>query len=292
MNPVLAVGLDTAARARLVGERISATDPDRVICVGPAAYRFPIEHERVRWTDWDEVIQYKHFYPILQETSANTLLVVNECLRTSDRHCLTYNCVRQFLNQTRNVVVLQTLPVLESIEDVMVLVDFVTRSQWKRHPFRADMLECVDVAIVERPLSLSRVIVETTARDRDEYDRQKRELFASIGGRDPHLIPRTLHLVAGKTKARSKYSGAPLVGRNNRFKLPRMTAYAAEAFAGDETVFEFPHGWLPWVDFIAKTGQSTVRSLVTDLKVDQWYADRAAHWMREVERGYAALRKE
>jgi hypothetical protein len=286
---MIALGLSAEEKRRAVTDYCAEHRIQRVVALSPSKYRVVFDHDQVRHTEWAEIIQYKHFYPILQETDRHTLVVVNECLRTSDRNCLTYNCIRHFLNQTPHAIVFQRFPILETFDDVMILVDFATNSRWKRDRFDRRFLDGVDVRGTVQPLTLERVHVPTSDQDHAAYAKARAELFANIGARDPHTIPRTLHLLSGKAKLRVVNPGARYVGRNNRFSLENLVTFDEESFGGTETVFEFCHGMLAFSDFVALSGQTKVTALVSELKVDRWYAERAETWMKEVARAYAAL---
>ena len=59
----------------------------------------------IRQIEYNEVIMYRTFYPLLEEIGPDHLLVVNEFMRTRNRNDLTYNCLRHYLNQCGHTMV-------------------------------------------------------------------------------------------------------------------------------------------------------------------------------------------
>lgn len=240
--------------------------------------------------DWPEIIMYRTFYRLLQEIDARTLVVVNECLRTQNRHDLTYNCIRHFLNQAGHVLVFQWLPLIDSIEDFMILFDFDTGSRWKRERFDEGLLgECQMAVTPQRP-QLEAVLVTADAKTRAIYRQQKQRLFADLGNRDPHTLPRNLYLISGKAKLSHVQPFTWHVGRNTRLKLDQFQTYKEPAYPHSPyTVFELPHNFIDFADFLALAGQTAAPVLVADLPVDQWYFERYSQWTQRIEDAYANL---
>ena len=268
----------------------------RVVVIAPERFlpmwELPVAHEVVAWAD---VIRYVFFYRLLQEIDGDTLVVVYECLRTQDRHDLTFNCIRHYLNRTRHRLIFQRLPIIDTIDDVMTLVDFDTDSRWKREAPRAEILRAVEWDVRERDLRFDAIEVETTAKERDAYAKQKRVLIDGIGLGDPHTIPRNLALVGGRAKARWAAlrggDGRRYLGRNARLGLAAVDTYETAARAhAPYTVMEFCHRFIDFSDVVTLTGQPSFPVLVSDLKVDRWYFDRFVSWSERVRDAYAAIR--
>ena len=242
--------------------------------------------------DYPDIIRYRYFYRLVQEVDASTLVVIHECLRTQNRNDLTYNCIRHFLNQTTHQLVFQRLPLIDTVEDFGVLFDFDTRSRWKRTPFA--QLSLGEARIEVEPVTPAfRVVpVETDAKTKATYAKEKRKLIDGIGNRDPHTIPRNLYLVGGAAKRQAMEPGRRYVARGNRWDLPNVTTYRADAHPdAPYVVAEFPHGFLDFSDFIASSGQTAFDVLTADLKVDAWYLDRYTAWAGRVHDACAALHR-
>ena len=293
---MILLGHDEAdARAKVV--RYCETHPiRRVVVIAPERFlptwELPVAHEVVAWSD---VIRYVFFYRLLQEIDGDTLIVVYECLRTQDRHDLTFNCIRHYLNRTQHRLIFQRLPIVDTIDDVMTLIDFDTDSRWKRAPPRAEILRAVAWDIREATITFDALDVGTTPKERDAYARQKRALVDGLGLGDPHTIPRNLALVGGRAKARlaaQRWSdGRRYLGRNGRLGLAAFDTYETVARErAPYTVMEFCHRFIDFSDVVTLTGQTSFPVLVSDLKVDRWYFDRFVSWSERVRDAYAAIR--
>lgn len=284
---MIALGLDDSAKLATVSAYCRRNGITRVIALGPKGFAFALDG--AEWIDWPEIIQYRFYYRLLQEIDKSTLVVVNECLRTQNRHDLTYNCIRNFLNQTTHQIVFQRLPIIDTFEDFMTLFDFDTRSQWKREQWSPELRREIELTVERRPLALRRSEVKTDAKTRAAYQREKRKLIDGIGLKDPHTIPRNLHLFAGKAKASAVDPSRRYVGRNNRFKLPNLETYDEARGPGVRTVFEFCHRFIDFSDFLTRTDTTEIDALVSDLKVDGWYYERFTAWSKRLDDAYATL---
>lgn len=266
----------------------------RVIVISPKKYDFPLPLPvEVQWVDWPDIIRYRVYFPLLQYIDGDTLVVVNECLRSKQRQGeLHYNCVRHYLQQAGHQLVFQHLPIIDEVSDFATLFDFDTKSRWKRIPFRELPLQEAQVVVHEVPLELVPVPVPTDRATQAAYAQEKERLFAELGSRDPHTLPRNLYLIGGKSKARVIEPGRAYVGRNARLKIPGLTTFQEDAFPqAPYVVVELPHGHLDLIDFLALSGQTRLEVLTADLKVDAWYIERTRKWMQEVRDAYAALRR-
>ena len=293
---MILIGHDEAS-ARDEVARYCETHPiRRVVVIAPERFlpmwELPVAHEVVAWAD---VIRYVFFYRLLQEIDGDTLVVVYECLRTQDRHDLTFNCIRHYLNRTRHRLIFQRLPIIDVLDDLMTLVDFDTDSRWKREPPRAEILRTVEWSVRECTIHFDAIEVETTAKERDVYAKQKRSLVDGIGLGDPHTIPRNLALVGGRAKARwatrRGEEGRRYLGRNGRLGLASVDTYeTATRERAPYTVMEFCHRFIDFSDVVTFTGQTSFPVLVSDIKVDRWYFDRFVSWSGRVRDAYAAIR--
>lgn len=264
----------------------------KIFVLSPRKFMFPliVDSIPVEWIEWEDIIRYTFFYRLLQEIGPDSLVVVNECLRTQNRNDLTYNCMRHFLAQAGHQIICNYLPLIDAIDDFMILFDFDTKSRWKREKFSARLLAECDIASHLPEFSLHKITVCIDEKTEALYKKTKRDMIDNIGLRDPHTIPRTLHLVAGKCKRAASGPGTNYIGRNNRFGMDRMSVYRDEAFPRDCTVFEFCHNFIDFSGFLALSGQSRTLALVSGLKVDQWYFERYQAWLERIAHANAAIR--
>jgi hypothetical protein len=265
-----------------------------------SADEFPLALDGADHVKYSDVIMYVTFYRLLQEINQRTLVVLNEVLRTQNRYDLSYNCIRNFLNLTTHVLIFQRLPLIDTREDFMILFDFDTRSRWKRRPFDAGLVLAESrVSVYPLPLAFERVDVPTSEKTRRRYEAERERLFNGLGKRDPHTLPRNLHLIGGVDKlAYIDSLNLPLFGstemyvaRNKRLNRTNVITYE-EAQAGQSyTLVDFPHRFIDYSDFLNRTGQAQSRALIADLKVDHWYFERYYAWVKRIYDTYTSLQQ-
>lgn len=264
----------------------------KVFALTPEKFKTEFSFRNTEHVEYTQIIEYKPFYRLLQEIDKNTLVVINECLRTQNRYDLTYNCIRHFLNQAGHQIVFQYLPIIEDQEDFMILFDFDTRSRWKREKFRPDLLSESAVRISSASIKLSPIKIECGPKVQMAYQIEKEKLIAGIGLKDPHTIPRNLYLMSGKAKLKEVDPARHYIGRNNRFKIETMQAYRESRYPHEYTVFEFCHNFIDFTDFLSLSRQVSFDVLVADLKVDQWYLQRYQNWIERLNACYSEIYRE
>lgn len=303
---MIAIGFTAEQRSAIIRDRIDEVKAKKVFVISPARFPIPGWSEEMKdptteadgahrlFIDWPSVILYRYYYRLLQEIDGDTLLVINEGLRTQNRHDLSYNCIRAYANRTPHVLVLNTWPIIDQADDVMVLIDWVTRSRWKRDPFSPDMLSEI-IVLGRTPIPTFEAIpVHVDQKTHDAYATEKAKLLAQIrsdGDKDPHILPRTLHLMSGKAKLAHVREGANYLGRNNRFKIQGLETWRAVADRGDRVAFELPHNMIDVADALAVTGARHVPVLVADTKADRWYFERVQGWAGRVRDAASALHR-
>ena len=290
---MIALGYTADEKRAEVARYCASHGVRKAFVLSPLAFRTAFSPGvEVDYVDWPEIIQYTFFYRLLQEIGKDTLVVVDECLRTQDRNCLTYNCIRHFLNQAGHQLVFQYLPAIDTVDDFMTLFDFDTRSRWKREKFSPALLSECQIETRAARIELREVGVETDDKTRAAYAKEKRKLIDGIGLKDPHTIPRNLYLMSGKARRARVDAALQYVGRNNRFALDNMQTYKEDSYArAPYTVFELPHNFIDFADFLSLSRQTALDVLVADLKVDRWYFDRYTAWAGRVRDAYAAIQR-
>ena len=284
------IGLSPTEKVMRLVNRVARCDIEKVVVFYPKRHPLPLElNVPIEHVEWDDVIRYVFFYRLLQEVNPRTLIVFNEILRTPERSCLHYNCLRNYLTRTEQQLVFSRFPCLESPDDFMILVDLDTRSRWRRSRL-TDMGEPVNVELSETKPALIAVRVPTDKDTRERYVRTKRKLIDGIGAKDPNTIPRQLHLLSGKHKAAAAIErGGLWVGRNTRLKVPGLATY--DDASEQRQVLEFCHSFRDWSDYLIASEATELTAFVSDLKVDGWYFERFQRWSEMQRDAYAAIRK-
>lgn len=298
------IGANDTTKSSVVASYLEEHGIRKVYVLSPERFRPSFASEKMEdpsvqgdgrpglFIDWSNIIQYRYFYKLMQEVDSTTLLVVNECLRTQSRHDLTYNCIRNFRNQTPHILVFQHLPLIDTIEDFMTLFDFETKSQWRREPFQPDLLRESRIAVTAVPLEIVPVRVSVDDKVRAAYAKEKADLLAEVRGdpdKDPHQIPRNLMLVSGRAKVPHVDHARRYVGRNNRFKLSNLETYRDAKAPGERVVFELPHNFVEMSDLLTVSRQHRIEVLVADTKAEDWYLRRFQDWVQRVRDAQAAL---
>lgn len=262
----------------------------KVVILTPEKFSIQAVSDLSETVYYPQIIEYKFFYRLLQEICNDTLIVINECLRTQNRHDLTYNCIRHYLTQTKHQIIFQYLPIIDNDQDFMILFDFDTQSRWKREKFDIDLLQEAEIVILKREIIFNFIKIVADDKLKLSYETKKQKLFAEIGVKDPHTLPRNLYLVAGKAKLDYIDQSKKCIGRNNRFKVDSMHKYKQDSYPEDRfIVFEFPHNFIDYTDFIALSAQDEVDVLATDIKADQWYCNRYQDWKERLNETYTSL---
>lgn len=295
------LGLNSAEKAAAVSRHCAAGGVRKVVHISPQRFMQPtssmlsdalagsgIAFESI---ELKNTIQYVYYYRLLQEVTRETLIVIDECLFTQNRHDLTYNCIRNFLNQTEQQLVFQHFPLIDTCDDFMILFDLDTRSRWKRSPFSAELLKHARIEDRTRAPSFFALESKADEKTRQLYQREKRKLIDSVGLSDPHTIPRNLYLTTGRTKLGAA-EGRNLVGRNGRLRLERLVTYDEDAYSETYTVFELPHRFVEFAGFATLSRQTRFEVLTTDLPVDGWYFNRFSEWSARINETCSILRSQ
>lgn len=298
------LGYPVTEKQQIVADYRAAHAIGKVVVIAPE--RFPLAVPDADQVNYADVIMYVTFYRLLQEIDRDTLVVLHECLRTQNRYDLAYNCIRNYLNRTPHVLVFQTLPQIDAAEDFMVLFDWATGSRWKRRHFDPELIRSeAQVHVQEWPVAFSRIAVPTSLATRVKYEQERERLFAKLGARDPHTLPRNLYLLGGRDKYAwlNAYDDdqpglfadpddqRQYVARNKRLGNGRIVTYDDVQPGAVYTVLEFPHRFIDWCDFVTYTGQAASDVLVAELRVDQWYWERYTAWGARIHDTYASLQQ-
>lgn len=290
------LGLRDEEKREEIARYVAENDIRKTIVISADDFPLPIpDTDQVKFSD---VIMYVTFYRLLQEIDSHTLVVINECLRSQNRYDLSYNCIRNYLNLTTHQLIFQQLPQIDTCEDFMILFDFDTRSRWKRRPFDPQLIRA-EAKVFIRPLGVrfTRINIPTSPKTQQKYERERARLFAELGSKDPHTLPRNLYLIGGADKqAYVDAQSLPLFGasgfyvaRNKRLNRDCIHTYAEVRPGQPYTILEFPHRFIDFTDFVQRTWQIENQVLVADLKVDHWYFNRYTEWSQRIHDTYASL---
>ena len=244
--------------------------------------------------EYDQTIMYSVFYRLLQEINNTTLIIIDECLLTQERNNLTYNCIRHYLNLTDHQLIFNYLPQIDTAEDFMTLFDFDTKTMWKNRNFDIELIlkeskvECVTrVPVFEfTKLPLNKVYEE-------RYELTKIKLFAELGSKDPHTIPRNLYLIGAGDKLSYLKTQKPehLYASRSSTLGGKVVTYRALETNTPYNIMEFQHRFLDMCKFFFDTRSTFCNVLVSELRVDIWYMDRYVDWRNRLEKTCSSLQQ-
>lgn len=283
---MIRIGLSKKEKIDLIRDQAAKRGMDKIFVFYPR--KFPLEVEANRHVEWDEIIMYRTFYPLLETIDRKTLLVFNEIMRTRNRHELTYNCAHHYCNQAGQVLVFEYFPFIEDSSDFPILLDLLDKPRYKGRPFDWGMLQEQDVGMRRVGLEARSHNVQAGQSERRKYEAKKEKLFAELHEEsDPDNIPRNLHVYVGNFKKPHLNSERDYVARNSRFKMTNVVTYKDVQPGRFYTVIDFPHRRIDFTDFLKTTGQTRVDFVNTGLPVDVYYFNELETWIQRLEEFYA-----
>lgn len=287
---MIRIGLHEEQKQLEIQRYVQTHDVENIIVFSPKKFFMTLpkfDGIPIRQIEYDEVIMYRTFYPLLEEIGKKHLLVVNEFLRKSNRGDLTYNCLRHYLNQCGHQIIFEYFPFISKPDDFMILLDFDTQSMHKGFGFEWSMLNESDLLCQNQNLTLNVKSVPLPDGANEDYKKKRDELFDNLGRRDPDIVPRELHLYTGKWKKPFLSPDEQYVARNSRIKQPNIITYPKAEHGKRYISIDLPHRRLDMNDFLRRTGQTDIWYLSTGLSVDQVYIQDLKDWMDELEGFYA-----
>jgi len=243
---------------------------------------------------YEDCIQYVYYYRLLQEIDSNTLLVINECMRSQKRNGeLTFNVIRVFLQNTKHKIVFQYLPQIDTFQDFAVLFDWDTDSRYKKTAFSEELLIHAEIVIdTEVCFSFTPIAIPTSPATLKKYEQEKEKLIAGIGIKDPHTIPRNLHLLGAKDKILYINNTSHYLMRSNKYKLKNMRSYKEGNYSDNHyIIFEWCHNYIDFIDFAYLSEQIEFQVMTTEIKVDKYYLDRYTEWAERISKTYSILKR-
>lgn len=145
------------------------------------------EYELVKF---NEMQLYRFYYRLLQETTTDTLVVMNEIMHTVNRYSLDYNCLRKYCLQTPHRIIFNYYPIRQEESDFMILYDMLQNNPFLKEKY--EWITHVDgLHIGDIRFSIQRHDVTLTTDELAEYVAKKEEIIGQVK-KDPDIIPRRL----------------------------------------------------------------------------------------------------
>lgn len=230
-------------------------------------YRTKTEYniENVEYIEYDDIIMYKYFYRLLEEIDNDTLIVVENCVR-KDTADLTHNCLKHYLNQTQNRIILEDLP-----DRLMLMFDLNTPGKFKGMSYDEEMLQTEDISAVVHGVHMNIECTRvTTDKEKQKYEAEKNKLFDNLGSKDPDTVPRALQLFAGNFKKDLIEPNRIYIARNQRFKKDNVLSYQSPDIVQGIVIDTNPSR-LHMIDYLSNTNSlDSFQYIMTDLSIDKY----------------------
>jgi hypothetical protein len=176
------------------------------------------------------------------------------------------------------VIVFQKFPIIADPEDMMILVDLGTGSKYRRSKWSDEIKQGVDIKAMGH-YAITNTVVPTSGATKQEYADHKSKLFESLGSKDPHTLPRQLHVWASKARLNGVEDKQYLF-RSSRHSINGSTY--KDCIDGQYDIFEFCHNHMDMSDALTASGMDHIHALTLDLPVDNWYLTRFIKWVDSI----------
>lgn len=279
---MIIIGLNEQQKREKIKEYVKKYNIKHVLVFSPKKFMMDLPELDIpiEQIDWDEVIMYRTFYPLLATIDDTYLIVVNEFMRNRNRVNLTYNCLRHYLNQCGKQLIFEYFPFIEEHDDFMILYDFDTKTKYKGNHLCMDYLKehANEIKIYKHDVQIDVINIPLPDDAKEKYDKKKNELFDKLGNSDPNNVPRALELHCGVWKKKYIDEGKEYVARNARFKKGNITTYKNVKYQQPYIMIDFMHKRLDVNDFLRVTQQERYEFLSTGLSIDCVYIDEMKKW--------------
>lgn len=279
---MIIVGMNEQQKRDEITKYVKQWNIKHVIVFSPKKYmmELPKLEISIKQIEWDEVIMYRTFYPLLAEIDETYLIVVNEFMRNRNRVNLTYNCLRHYLNQCGKQLIFEYFPFIEEHDDFMILYDFDTNTKYKGNHLCADYLEehASEIVIYKHDISIDVIKISLPNGAFEKYETRKNELFDKIGSANPDNIPRALELFCGIWKKKYIEEDKSYVARSSRFKKANVTTFKNVEYQKSYIIIDFMHKRLDMNDFFRVTQKKCYQFISTGLSIDNMYINSMNEW--------------
>lgn len=255
----------------------------KVIVFSPKKFtlKLPTLSVSIKQLDWDDIIRWRIFYPLLEEIDKSYLIIVNELMRNNKRNNLTYNCLRHYLNQCGHQIVFEYFPLIDDRNDFMILYDFDTKSKYRNQNISDNLLRehSSKITIYQHNIDINTQLIDLPKDATHKYENKKDELFKKLGNnKDPNNIPRALELYCGTWKKRYIENNKCYIARNDRFKRSNVIVYKNASYKQNYILLDFMHKRIDMNDFFRKTQQNKYIFISTGLSIDNVYIEQFKEW--------------
>lgn len=257
-------------------------------------YDIPVKCE---YLEYKQSIKYTNYYRLLEHVNRNTLIIVDECLGTTNRHCLEYNCMKTILNQTPQRLVFNYLPFIDSVDDFMILMEFYNDVRYKGETFDWSFLKDINLHVKPVHVQIEFERVDLPEKAIEKYTKEREKLFNNALN-DVEVNPETIHRQLALLAGNLRFNNMPeekrelikgCLVRNNRFKMGVTYKDCMKTYPDYEKVmvFDFPTYKKHLIDVLNVLRVDKIHVFTSDLRVDNlYYRQTWEKWANELEEFY------
>lgn len=192
----------------IISDYISKNEISKIFVIGSD---LPFKVDNAEHIKFSDVIMYKFFYRLLQEVSTSTLIILNECLRKTNRYDLSYNCIRRYALQTQHRLIFNYFPIIKNKEDFMILWDLNQQNPFLKESYKYSLqFYGVFVGSISTELTINKIPIDDKVIFM--YECEKEKIINSIN-KDPDIVPRRL------LKFSEKYKNSKIPGLDSLSKI-------------------------------------------------------------------------
>lgn len=257
-------------------------------------YDIPVKCE---YLEYKQSIKYTNYYRLLEHVNRNTLIIVDECLGTSNCHCLEYNCMKTILNQTPQRLVFNYLPFIDSVDDFMILMEFYNDVRYKGEAFDWNFLKDINLHVKPVHVKIEFERMDLPEKSIEKYTREREKLFNNAVN-DVEINPDTIHRQLALLAGNLRFNSLPeekrglindCLVRNNRFKMGVTYKDCMKTYpeCDEIKVFDFPTYKKHLLDVLNVLKVDKIHVFTSDLRVDDlYYRQTWEKWVNELEEFY------
>lgn len=285
---MIRIGLTHSDKQHFINEYLKNNGIKKVYCFYFKKFKYEYEVPcEIEYIEYADIEMYKFFYRLLEEINDNSLIIMDECMRTQNRNELIYNCAKHYLNQTGHRIIFEYLPFIEDADDFMILMDLNKPGKYKGRRFDYSFLKDEDIKAKPIHFELDVVNIGHTDNELEKYNKKRDNLFDNLGMKDPETVPRALQLLAGDYKKKAIENGCIYMARNKRFKLKNVYTYDEAESDIQYIILDFHYRRLNMNDYLKKTGIRRIDYISTGLSIDNILITKFNEWIDRLEDFYA-----
>lgn len=286
---MIRIGLEYNEKQKIINKYLSENKYiKKVYCFYFKKFKYEYDVNcEIEYIEYDDTEMYKYFYRLLEEIDDSSLIIIDEMMRTKNRSELKYNCTHHYLNQTKHKIIFEYLPIIENLDDFMILLNFENKDRYKGKGFDYKYFDEEDIKIKPIHYNLNVINIGHSEKELNSYNKKRDSLFDNLGNKAPETVPRELQLTAGNYKKKAIQDDEMYIARNKRIKKDNVYSYNDDISISEYIIIDFHYRKLDMNDFLKKTKMTEINYISTDLSIDKILIKDFEEWIDRLEEIYA-----